>query len=87
VNRRGEGIGGRKWRPVEGDGYLASLKTEIRAELRADGCTQKDLAWYLGISEKHVSQMLTGKVDGRFDLIERMAAAVGLSPEVTRGQR
>jgi transcriptional regulator with XRE-family HTH domain len=57
----------------------AAIKTRIRAELRADGCTQKDLAWYLGLSEKHVSQVLTGRVTGSFDVIEAMASAVGLS--------
>jgi len=54
----------------------------IRAELRADGCTQKDLARYLGLSEKHVSQVLTGKVVGDLRLLSRMAEAVGLSLEV-----
>lgn len=75
---------GAKWKPLEGDGYLADLKVAIRAELRADGCTQVDLARYLGITPKHASQVLTGKVVGRFDLLERMAAAVGLSPAFGR---
>jgi transcriptional regulator with XRE-family HTH domain len=67
-------------RPTTGTGYLADLKKAIRAELKADGCTQVDLARYLGLSPKHVSQMLTGTVDGRFELLERMARAVGLEP-------
>lgn len=72
-------------RPTSGDGYLADLKRAIRRELKADGCTQADLAWYLGITPKHVSQMLTGSVDGRFELVERMAAAVGLEPSIEAG--
>jgi transcriptional regulator with XRE-family HTH domain len=79
------GTRGRNWKPLEGDGYLADLKTAIRAELKADGCTQADLAWYLGITPKHVSQVLTGKVTGRFEMVERMAAAVGLSPRFEIG--
>ena len=63
-------------------GPLAAMKARIRAELRADGCTQKDLARYLGLSEKHVSQVLTGKVVGDLRLLSRMAEAVGLSLEV-----
>ena len=64
---------------------LDLIKAAIRAELKADGATQKDLARYLGITEKHVSQMLTGKVVGHLPLIERMAEAVGLT--VTAVQR
>jgi len=71
---------GANWKTLPGDGYLASLKSAIRDELRADGCSQKDLAWFLGVSQKHVSNVLSGRVPGRFELVERMAAAVGLSP-------
>jgi transcriptional regulator with XRE-family HTH domain len=75
-------------RPTEGTGYLADLKRAIRAELKADGCTQVDLARYLGLSTKHVSQVLTGNVAGRFEVVARMAAAVGLEPQFTRdGER
>ncbi len=62
---------------------LAAIKAAIRRELKADGCTQKDLARYLGISEKHMSQVLTGVVVGHLPLIERMAHAVGLTLKVT----
>jgi len=63
---------------------LDAIKTAIRRELEADGCTQKDLARYLGISEKHVSGVLTGKVAGGLPLIERMAHAVGLTIGASR---
>lgn len=75
-------------RPTQGNGYLADLKRAIRAELEADGCTQVDLARYLGLSTKHVSQVLTGKAGGRFETVARMAVAVGLEPQFTRdGER
>ena len=61
---------------------LDLIKAAIRAELKADGATQKDLARYLGITEKHVSQVLTGKVKGDPEMLLALAAAVGLSLEV-----
>ncbi len=64
---------------------LDAIKAAIRAELKADGCTQKDLARYLGVSEKHVSQVLTGKAEGHLRLISRMAEAVGLTVTVMAG--
>jgi hypothetical protein len=63
---------------------VADLKSAIRNALARDGCMPEDLAWYLGISEKHCSEVLTGKATGTLELLERMAAAVGLSVELTR---
>jgi transcriptional regulator with XRE-family HTH domain len=62
-------------------GPLSDIKAAIRAELKADGCTQKDLAWYMGLTEKHISQVLTGKVKGDPEMLLALAAAVGLSLE------
>jgi transcriptional regulator with XRE-family HTH domain len=76
---------GAKWKPVAGHGFLAALKTAIRDELEASGCSQKDLAGHLGMSEKHVSQVLTGKVAGTFETVEKMASAVGLVLGFRRG--
>jgi len=59
--------------------WLTEVKARIKVELRKDGCTQKDLAGYLGLTEKHVSQILTGKVQGSHAVIESMARAVGVS--------
>ena len=70
---------GAKWKPAADGAPAADLKAAIRAELEADGCSQKDLAGYLGLSEKHVSQVLTGQVIGTLWMLEKMAAAVGLS--------
>lgn len=64
---------------------LSAIKAAIKAELKADGCTQADLAAYLGLSQKHVSQILTGKVQGGHDVIEAMARAVGLSLRIVAG--
>ena len=69
---------GREWKPLPDGAVLGDLKTAIRAELEASGATQSDLAAYTGLSEKHVSQVLTGKVTGSWPALEKMAAAVGL---------
>jgi transcriptional regulator with XRE-family HTH domain len=61
-----------------GSPWLRDLRCKVRARLRAQGATQAGLAWYLGITEKHVSQLLTGKVDGSTEMLGRLAAAVGL---------
>ncbi len=66
-------------------GPLGALRKAIKTELSLDGATQKDLAHYLGISEKHVSQILTGKAGSSGKVIYDMAAAVGLHVEVTHG--
>jgi transcriptional regulator with XRE-family HTH domain len=65
---------------------LAAIKAAIKAELRADGCTQADLAAHLGLSQKHVSQILTGRVQGSHAVIEAMARAVGLSLRIVAGE-
>jgi transcriptional regulator with XRE-family HTH domain len=71
--------------PVASGAPAADLKAAIRRELKADGCTQRDLARYLGLSEKHVSGVLSGRVVGAWGTLERMAAAVGLSVGVEQG--
>jgi transcriptional regulator with XRE-family HTH domain len=58
---------------------FAAIKAAIRAELATDGATQADLARYLGVSQKHVSGVLTGRQPGSPRFIEAMAAAVGLT--------
>ena len=40
--------------------------------------TQASLAGHLGITPKHVNQVLSGKIVGSPDLLTRMAEAVGL---------
>ena len=68
---------GRKWMTVRQDSMHA-IKRAIRDELAADGMTQADLAATTGLTTKHVSQVLTGRIDGSFDVLTKMAAACGL---------
>ena len=58
---------------------LDRIKAAIKRELHADGCTQADLARHLGLSQKHVSQVLSGHVPGSPRVIEDMAHACGLT--------
>jgi transcriptional regulator with XRE-family HTH domain len=58
--------------------WLRDLRSKVKARLRAQGATQAGLAWHLGITEKHVSQLLTGKVDGTPEMLDRLARSVGL---------
>jgi transcriptional regulator with XRE-family HTH domain len=70
-------------------GPLAGIKTTIRAHLRASGRSQTALAGQVGISRKHMSQVLTGRATGDALLIARLAEAVGLTLAAVRpdGQR
>jgi transcriptional regulator with XRE-family HTH domain len=74
------------WRPLNQAVPMAGLRAAIRAELLADGVTQTDLAAYLGVSQKHVSQVLTGTVEGSVRLLQDMATAVGLSITTGAGE-
>lgn len=58
--------------------WLIDLRRKVRARLRAQGATQAGLAWHLGITEKHVSQLLSGTVTGTPEMLDRLARAVGL---------
>jgi transcriptional regulator with XRE-family HTH domain len=58
--------------------WLRDLRNKVRTRLRAQGATQAGLAWHLGITPKHMSQLLTGKVDGTPEMLDRLARSVGL---------
>jgi DNA-binding transcriptional regulator YdaS (Cro superfamily) len=58
--------------------WVQQLRAEVRARLRDQRATQVGLAEQLGITPKHMSQMLTGKVAGSPEMLEAMARAVGL---------
>lgn len=58
--------------------WLLDLCRQVKDRLRAQGATQAGLAWYLGITEKHLCQLLAGKVGGSPEMLGRLAAAVGL---------
>lgn len=62
---------------------LRSLLDALSLGLAASGLTQKALAEGAGLTEKHVSQMMTGKVDGRLQAWEALADAAGLRIEIT----
>lgn len=75
---------GAKWKATDPGAPAAPVKAAIRAELEASGLSQRDLAECTGLTEKHISQVLTGKVVGSFDVLVRMAEAVGLSVRLER---
>lgn len=47
---------------MKGDAqWVSVLRTEVKTRLRQQRATQAGLASHLGITEKHVSQLLSGK--------------------------
>lgn len=56
----------------------------IRQVLKDEAVSQAWLADYLGVSEKHLSQMLTGKANGSVYLWVEMATALGYSWTLTK---
>jgi transcriptional regulator with XRE-family HTH domain len=58
--------------------WLRHLRAEVRARLAARRYTQASLAAHLGITPKHLNQILTGRVNGSPALLARVAEAVGL---------
>lgn len=67
--------------------WVRYLKAEVRARLRARNVTQASLAECLGITAKHLNQVLGGKVTGSPDLLARMAEAMGLEIAVVDTSR
>lgn len=55
----------------------ASMANTVRLMLKREGRTQSWLAVQAGLSEKHVSGMLTGLADGSFEAWERIADVFG----------
>jgi hypothetical protein len=62
----------------------AVLAAEVRAGLREGPGTQSWLAWKVGISEKHLSQMLTGKAEGSLPVWEALLVQVGRWPSLAK---
>jgi len=60
-------------------GLRETLAQRVRDRLASAGVTQADAAAYLGISQKHLSQMLTGAVDGSLSMWDRLLAFVDVS--------
>jgi transcriptional regulator with XRE-family HTH domain len=65
--------------------WLDQLRTEVRRRIRAQRSTQQALAAHLGITPKHMSQILNGKVSGSPEMLDRIAAAAGLRIAVVVG--
>ena len=53
------------------------VREQIRLALRITDVSQAELGRRLGISPKHISQMLTGRVAISLDMAERILSAVG----------
>jgi transcriptional regulator with XRE-family HTH domain len=56
----------------------APQRKQVRDALAAQGMSQAKLARRIGISPKHLSQMLTGASDGKLDHWAAMARELGL---------
>jgi hypothetical protein len=57
-------------------GLQTWLSAAVRDRLTTSGVTQADTAAYLGISQKHLSQMLTGAVEGSLGMWDRLLTFV-----------
>ena len=58
--------------------WVRDLRTKVRMRLRDQGVPQAVLASHLGITQKHMSDVLNGKADGSPNLLASVAASVGL---------
>lgn len=58
------------------------LATEVLHHLHRQGMTQKLLAIRCDLSEKHVSQVLTGKAEGSFETWQAFARVLGMRWEI-----
>lgn len=54
------------------------VREALRQALIEQDITQKELAERLGVTQKHISQVLSGKSGLSFDFAERCAAALGM---------
>lgn len=56
---------------------LEAMKLQVTTLMAAQGRKQSWLAQESGVSTKHVSQVLTGRVDGSVEMLERWASLLG----------
>lgn len=54
-----------------------TLRSEIRVAVTTSGISQSKIAYMVGCTEKHLSQMLTGKVPMASYWADRIAALCG----------
>ncbi|MGW3428002.1 helix-turn-helix domain-containing protein [Streptomyces melanosporofaciens] len=55
-----------------------TLRTQTRAALKATGISQAAVARQLGLSQKHLSHMLTGRANLTLDWADRILALNGM---------
>lgn len=53
------------------------LSYRLRRDAHRAGIPQAELAARSGLTQKHVSQILTGKADGSFETWEKLAEVLG----------
>jgi plasmid maintenance system antidote protein VapI len=58
-------------------GLRGQLTALLAGELAASGWSQADLARAVGITPKHMSQIVTGRANAGPDLADRLLAALG----------
>lgn len=63
-------------------GLAEEVRDQIRLALRIADVTQAELGRRLGLSPKHLSQMLTGKSAISLDMAEKMLREIGWELEV-----
>lgn len=61
---------------------MMSLGKEIKKARIEKGWQQKDLRAATGLSQKYLSEVELDKVDPRFSVVQRIAAALGASLDV-----
>ena len=67
--------------------WVRDLRQRVIAHLHATSATQIGLAEYLGVSPKHVNQILKGVIAGTPSMLDQMAAAAGLEIVVRESGR
>jgi len=67
-------VTGRIVRPTKVQDVLAA---ELRRQMKEAHVRQRDLALAVGISEKHLSQMLTGRTQGSLAMWDKLFAELG----------
>ena len=60
----------------------ASLREQVRAAIAATGTSQAAIARQLGVTQKHLSHMLTGRAPLTLTWAEHILAAIGMRIEV-----
>lgn len=66
---------------------MTTLQTYLAALVRSAGVPQVEIAEKIGVSEKHLSQMLNGRVEGTLSMWQSVLDAAGVRlPEVVVGR-